>query len=132
MAVVSSIIAAGAAIGGAVASGAAAVGTGLAAVGTAATGGLATGLGAGLIGGGIVAKGAMGILGMFQGGQKGGGGGQLALPAPPAIDYAAERAKENIDKRRRSIARNETVFTNPLGLTAEEKSQTTKKTLLGA
>ena len=57
------------------------------------------------------------------------------LPEPPKIDVGAEQAKAaasaqaQMDQRRKSIARNKTIFTNPLGIAGE--AETIKKKLLG-
>ena len=54
-----------------------------------------------------------------------------ALPAAPSVDSATVAAQESIDKKRRAVARNNTIFTSPFGLSNEEKSGTATKTLLG-
>lgn len=54
-----------------------------------------------------------------------------ALPPPPSVDKAAVEAKESIDKKRRAVSRNKTIFTSPFGLNEEDKSGLATKTLLG-
>lgn len=54
-----------------------------------------------------------------------------ALPAPPDVKAAEAAAAADIDKKRRSQARNKTTYTSPLGLKDEEKSGVATKTLLG-
>jgi hypothetical protein len=54
-----------------------------------------------------------------------------ALPEAPSVDRAEIAAKESIDKKRRAVARNKSVFTGPLGLQPEEKSGIALKTLTG-
>ena len=54
-----------------------------------------------------------------------------ALPAPPSVDSATVAAQESIEKKRRAVARNNTIFISPFGLSNEEKSGTATKTLLG-
>lgn len=59
----------------------------------------------------------------------------MPTPEPPkidtgaAVDAAAEQAQQQTTQRRRAIARNRTVFTNPLGIAGE--AQTVRKALLG-
>ena len=53
------------------------------------------------------------------------------LPEPPTVADAEASAQERVEKKRRSIARNKTVFTSPLGLTDEQKSSVATKTLTG-
>ena len=58
--------------------------------------------------------------------------GQAAVKAAePSIDKAKAAAELNIVQKRRSIARNRSVFTSPTGLTIEDKSNLTLKTLTG-
>ena len=53
------------------------------------------------------------------------------LPAAPSVDSAAAKAEESVKNKRRAISRNKTIFTNPMGLSDSEKSDTALKTLTG-
>ena len=53
------------------------------------------------------------------------------LPGRSMEEMKAE-AKAQLDKKRKSIQRNDTVQTNPLGLTPEDKSDLNLKTLTGS
>jgi hypothetical protein len=55
-----------------------------------------------------------------------------AAPAAPSQDTAEVQAKESIENKRRAISRNRTIFTGPQGLSDEEKSGTSLKTLTGS
>lgn len=59
-----------------------------------------------------------------------------ALPKPvqqatPSVAKAEAAAEKDITTKRRAMARQKTIYTGPLGITEEEKSDITKKTLLG-
>ena len=54
-----------------------------------------------------------------------------ALPEAPSVQVAETQAKESIEKKRRAVARNKTVYTGPLGLSEEDKSNLATKTMLG-
>lgn len=89
----------------------------------------------GTIGAGIVAAGAIyGGVSMLGKAMSGGGGGSApaALPAPPSVDRSAQIAKESVDKKRRAVSRNKTVYTGALGVSEEQKSGIALKTLTGA
>jgi hypothetical protein len=49
----------------------------------------------------------------------------------PSTTSASNVAEESIKNKRRAISRNRTIFTSPSGLTDEEKSGLTLKTLTG-
>lgn len=54
-----------------------------------------------------------------------------ALPEAPSTSKAEVAAQEDIEKKRRAVARNQTIFTSPFGLAEEDKSGIATKTLLG-
>jgi uncharacterized membrane protein YebE (DUF533 family) len=53
------------------------------------------------------------------------------LPQAPSLESAEVAAKEDVDRKRRAIARNRTIYTDPLGLSPAEKSGIALKTLTG-
>ena len=58
-------------------------------------------------------------------------GSQALKDAEPEYDRAAELAKQEMDQRRRGIARNKPNYTSAMGLTPVDKSNTNLKTLTG-
>jgi hypothetical protein len=53
------------------------------------------------------------------------------LPQAPSVEAAEVTAKESVENKRRAISRNRTIFTGPSGITEEEKSGLSLKTLTG-
>ena len=102
---------------------------GMAVLGATASTAAATAVGVGLTG--LAAYGATKMIGGMMNKPK-----TPSLPAAqqaqePSVDRAAELAKVDLDKKKRAMSRNQTIFTSPLGLSDEDKSNTTLKTLTG-
>lgn len=56
----------------------------------------------------------------------------VQTPGSDGGQSAAEaKVKADIDKKRKGVARNKTVYTNPVGLTPKDKSEASLKTLTG-
>jgi len=55
-----------------------------------------------------------------------------SIPKAPSFEDASKKAKEDTQDKRRAIARNQTIKTDPLGLTPLDKSDLSLKTLTGA
>jgi hypothetical protein len=51
--------------------------------------------------------------------------------AEPSLKKAELEAKMEVDKRRRAVSRNKSIYTGPLGLTEADKSDISLKTLTG-
>jgi hypothetical protein len=97
---------------------------------------------AGLTGAALATAGTIGVVGlagagayaaskMFGGSKSSQSTTPQPLPEPPSVDKAEVAAKESIEKKRRAVARNKTIFTSPFGLAEEDKSGLATKTLLG-
>lgn len=55
----------------------------------------------------------------------------FTAPEAPSLDDAKAKSTEALTKKRRAIARNQTTYTGPLGLSNQDQSNLTQKTMLG-
>jgi len=129
-AITSMIIGGIGAIGSAIGTGASAVATGVGAVGSA------VGTGVGAVGSAVGGYGTLigaGLMGAnaLMGSKSDGGGGSVTAPSVPSTSDAESIAKAELDAKRRAVARNTSIFTSATGLSDEEKSDKSLKTLLG-
>jgi len=116
-----------------------AIGTALGASATIAAGStvsaaFATGLGATALAGGAVGYSMYSADQQMREIKKAASANQAQMPASPAPvvptqDNAAKAAAAKLENKKRAIAANDTVFTNPLGL--KDEAEVARKTLLG-
>ena len=103
-----------------------AIGAAIGLSGTAAT----------VAGAALVGTAAYGASKLIGGKQEGGSKESAApaiqpLPKAPSLASAEKDAQKDIENKRRAIARNKSIYTDPVGLSPSEKSGIALKTLTG-